>query len=161
AKGCGSLIKFEGPNVEVFDDGGTFLAKDGGEIIFKDIFDLANYDGGKIKAKDGGTVAIYSSSVDNKDGLIAAIGFAAWIVLVDATVAGGAVEAHRFGVVDLDHATINGSTIDTSCGGLVQTVCGNSTLQNLTIACGSDVLVNYGTSLTLVGDIHDWGPIIV
>ena len=82
-------------------------------------------------------------------------------MLADATVAGGAVEAHRFGVVDLDHATINGSTIDTSCGGLVQTVCGNSTLQDVTIACGSDVLVNDGTSLTLVGDIHDWGAIVV
>jgi hypothetical protein len=63
--------------------------------------------------------------------------------------------------VDLDHATINGSTIDTSCGGLVQTVCGNSTLLDVTIARGSDVLVNYGTSLTLVGDIHDWGAIVV
>jgi hypothetical protein len=40
-------------------------------------------------------------------------------------------------------------------------VCGNSTLQDVTIAGGSDVLVNYGTSLTLVGDIHDWGAIVV
>ena len=40
-------------------------------------------------------------------------------------------------------------------------MCGNSTLQDVTIACGTDVLVNYGTSLTLVGDIHDWGAIVV
>jgi FecR protein len=161
AKGYGSFLKFEGPNVEVINDGGTFLAKDGGKIVFNDIFDLANCDGGKIKAKDGGTVAIHSSYVDNKDGVIAAIGWAAAIVLADTAVAGGAVEARHYGVVDLDHATIIGSTLATDCGGLVQTVCGNSTLQNVTIAWGSDVLVNDGTSLTLVGDIHSWGAIVV
>ena len=115
---------------------------------------------GTIKA-DGGTIAIYSSFVDNKDGLITALGCAAAIVLADTTVASGTIEARHDGVVDFDHATIIGSTIETSCGGFVQTVCGNSTLQDATIACGSDVLVNCGTSLTLVGDIHDWGAIVV
>ena len=115
---------------------------------------------GTIKA-DGGTIALYSSYVDNKDGLITALGCAALIVLADTAVAGGTIEARHDGVVDLDHATIIGSTIETSCGGFVQTVCGNSTLQDATIACGSDVLVNCGTSLTLVGDIHDWGAIVV
>ena len=81
--------------------------------------------------------------------------------MADTAVAGGTIEARHDGVVDLDHATIIGSTIETGCGGFVQTVCGNSTLQDVTIACGSDVLVNYGTSLTLVGNIHDWGTIVV
>ena len=115
---------------------------------------------GTIKA-DGGAIALYSSYVDNKDGLITALGCAASIVLADTTVAGGTIEARHDGIVDLDHATIVGSTIETGCGGFVQTVCGNSTLQDVTIACGTDVLVNDGTSLTLVGDIHDWGAIVV
>ena len=115
---------------------------------------------GTIKA-DGGTIAFYSSYLDNKDGLIAAIGCAAAIVLADTAVAGGAIEARHYGVVDLDHATITRATLDTSCGGLIQTTCGNSVLQDVTVVCGSNVLVNEGTSLTLVGDIHDWGDIIV
>jgi hypothetical protein len=115
---------------------------------------------GMIKA-DGGTIALYSSYVDNKDGLITALGYAASIVLADTVVAGGTIEARHDGVVDLDHATIIGSMVETDCGGFVQTVCGNSTLQDVAIACGSNLLVNDGTSLTLVGDIHDWGAIIV
>jgi hypothetical protein len=104
---------------------------------------------------------LYSSYVDNKDGLITALGCAAAILLADTAAAGGTIEARHHGVVDLDHATIIGTTIETGCGGFVQTVCGNSTLQDATIACDSDVLVNCGTSLTLVGDIHDWGAIVV
>ena len=77
---------------------------------------------GTIKA-DGGTIAFYSSYVDNKDGLITALGCAAAIVLADTAVAGGTIEARHDGVVDLDHATIIGATIETSCGGLVQTTC--------------------------------------
>src|SRR5262249_3629540 len=98
---------------------------------------------GTIKAA-GGTIGLYSSYVDNKDGLITALGCAASIVLADTAVAGGTIEARHDGVVDLDHATIVGSTIETGCGGFVETVCGNSTLQDATIACGSDVLVNCG-----------------
>jgi hypothetical protein len=115
---------------------------------------------GTIKA-DGGAIALHSSYVDNKDGLITALGCAASIILADTTVAGGTIEARHDGVVDLDHATIVGSTIDTSCGGLIQTTCGNSVLQDVTVVCGSNVLVNEDTSLTLVGNIHDWGAIIV
>jgi hypothetical protein len=115
---------------------------------------------GTIKA-DGGTIAINSSHIDNTDGLITALGCAASIVLADTKVVGGTIEARHDGVVDLDHAAIIGSTIETGCGGFVQTVCGNSTLQDVTIACGSNVLINDGTSLTLVGDIHDWGAIVV
>jgi hypothetical protein len=136
---------------------GIIRAIDGGVVTIEN---GTTVNSGTIKA-DGGTIALYSSYVDNKDGLITALGCAALIVLADTAVAGGTIEARHDGVVDLDHATIIGSTIETSCGGFVQTVCGNSTLQDATIACGSDVLVNCGTSLTLVGDIHDWGAIVV
>ena len=151
------------------DLGGSVLIKEnainsgmitatGGGIVTVENSTFVN--SGTIKA-DGGTIAWYSSYVDNKDGLITALGCAASIVLADTAVADGTIEARHDGVVDLDHATIIGSTIDTGCGGFVQTMCGNSTLYDVTITCGSHVLVNCGTSLTLVGDIHDWGAIVV
>ena len=37
----------------------------------------------------------------------------------------------------------------TECGGLIQTVCGTSTLDDVTITCGSDVEIDQGTTLTL------------
>jgi len=140
-------------------DGGVVTIENG--TIVNSITDShGNITDGTIKA-DSGTIALYWSYVDNTDGLITALGCAAAILLADTAVAGGTIEARHHGVVDLDHATIIGSTIETGCGGFVQTVCGNSTLQDATIACGSDVLVNCGTSLTLVGDNHDWGSIVV
>src|SRR5262249_45579009 len=57
---------------------------------------------GTIKA-DGGTIAFYSSDIDNKDGLITALGCAAAIVLTDTAVAGGAIEALHHAVVGLRH----------------------------------------------------------
>jgi hypothetical protein len=150
--GCGSLT------LGTLENHGTIKTTDEHTLVIN--INNGGTNSGTIKA-DGGTIAIYSSYVDNKDGLITALGCAAAIVLADTTVASGTIEARHDGVVDLDHATMIGSTIETSCGGFVQTVCGNSTFQDVTIACGSDVLVNGGTSLTLVGDIHDWGAIVV
>ena len=157
---AGTLTADLGGSVLINESGinsGIIRAIDGGVVTIEN---GTTVNSGTIKA-DGGAIALYSSYVDNKDGLITALGCAALIVLADTAVAGGTIEARHDGVVDLDHATIIGSTIETSCGGFVQTVCGNSTLQDATIACGSDVLVNCGTSLTLVGDIHDWGAIVV
>ena len=157
---AGTLTADFGGSVLINESGinsGIIQAIDGGIVTIEN-GTIVN--SGTIKA-DGGTIALYSSYVDNKDGLITALGCAASIVLADTAVAGGTIEARHDGVVDLDHATIIGSTIETGYGGFVQTVCGNSTLQDATIACSSDVLVNCGTSLTLVGDIHDWGAIVV
>src|SRR5262249_294430 len=124
---------------------GIIRAIDGGIVTIEN-GTLVN--SGRIQAA-GGTIALYSPYVPTQDGLTTALGCAASIVLADTAVAGGTIEARHDGVVDLDHATIVGSTIETGCGGFVETVCGNSTLQDATIACGSDVLVNCGTSLTL------------
>ncbi len=97
---------------------------------------------GEMLATDDSTLILNSDPVTNSGGTIAAIGW-------DAT-------------VNLDQVTIIGGELETSCGGLIQTVCGNSTFKDdVTIAGGSDVLVNDGTSLTLVGQIHDLGTITV
>ena len=151
-KGSGSLT------LGTLENHGTIKTTDEDTLVIN--IKNGGTNSGTIKA-DGGTIAFYSSYVDNRDGLITALGCAAVIVLADTAVASGAIEARNHGVVDLDHATITGATLDVSCGGLIQTAFGNSLLQDITIACGSNVLVNEGTSLTLVGDIHDWGTIVV
>ena len=138
--------------------GGTVLINESG--INSGII-RATGSGVENDVNSGSTIAFNSSYVGDKDGLIIALGCAAAIVLADTAIAGGTIEARHDGVVDLDHATITGATLDTSCGGLIQTTCGNSVLQDVTIAGGSSVLVSEGTSLTLVGDIHEWGTIIV
>ncbi len=139
------------------DAGGTLLVDESG--INSGIIRVI--DGGVVTTENGTIVNSFTDSHGNiPDGTLY-VGGQSKLVLDNAAVAGGTIEARHDGVVDLDHATIIGSTIETGCGGFVQTVCGNSTLQDVTIACGSDVLVNYGTSLTLVGDIHDWGAIVV
>jgi FecR protein len=111
-------------------------------------------------AADGGSIAVHAS-IDNREGLIVALGFAASIILADTAIAGGKIEALHDGVVDLDHATITDSMIETACGGFVQTVSGNSTLRDVTIARGGDIVVNQDSSLTLVGDLHNGGAIVV
>jgi hypothetical protein len=151
-KGSGSLT------LGTLENHGTIKAA--GEDIFLINIKNGGTNSGAIKA-EGATIAFYSSYVDNKDGLITAIGCAAAIILADTAVAHGTIEARHGGVVNFDHATIMDATLDASCGGLIQTTCGDSVLQDVTVVCGSHFLVNEGTSLTLVDTIHNWGAIIV
>jgi hypothetical protein len=112
-------------------------------------------------AADGGSISVHAPFIDNTEGLIVTLGLAASIILADTAIAGGKIDALHDGVVYLDHATITDSMIETACGGVVHTVCGNSTLYDVTIARGGDVVVNQDSSLTLIGDIHNGGAIVV
>ena len=94
---------------------------------------------GAIKADCGGTIYVDHTAIDNTCGAIAAIG-------CDAT-------------VDLDQALIFGGCLDTNWGGLIQTIAGDSTFDELTIGDGTRVLVNENTSLTLQGMITNKGDI--
>ena len=62
-------------------------------------------------------------------------------------------------LVNLEGAAIVGGSLETSCGGVVQTACGDSLLENVTITCDSQILVNDGTSLALEGRIDNRGTI--
>jgi hypothetical protein len=117
---------------------GVILATGNGSDVTIDPTMVTN--AGEVAAKDGGTVDIADSTIDNVgDGFIEAIG------------AGSAIK--------LDQATISGGTLETSAGGVIETVSGNSTFANLAIATGSQVDVNDGTSLTLQGTIDNDGTI--
>ncbi len=119
---------------------GVILATGAGSDVTIDPATATN--AGEIAAENGGTIDIDGSTIDNTgDGFI------------EATGPGSAI--------DLDQATISGGTLETSAGGVIQTVAdsGNSTFDNLTIAAGSQVDVNNGTSLTLQGTIDNDGTI--
>ena len=124
------------------NSGGSIIeALSCGIVTFDDGATIHNSTGAVIEALCGGTVNFDGVTVDNYGGIIAASGHDA--------------------VVDLVDATINGGTLETSDCGIIQTVAGsgNSTFNNLTIAAGSEVLVNDGTSLTLQNTITDDGTI--
>jgi hypothetical protein len=110
-----------------------------GSVVAFDRDDIDN--SGRIEARHGGTVWIDRSTIDNWHGTIDAIGS-------DAN-------------VDLSDVVIIGGTLETMWDGLIQTVHGNSTFEDLTIASRSDVLVNDGTSLTLQDWIDNKGRIDV
>jgi hypothetical protein len=109
---------------------------------------------GRIEAKYGATVDIDRSTVkQDESGLIAAIGCAATVLLLNSTVSGGAVEARDHGIVTLDNATIHDSTIGTQDHGKIETIAGwhedssTSTFDHVTITCGSHVEVGRDTTL--------------
>ena len=95
---------------------------------------------GLVEATCGGTLVL-NSDVDNSCGTIQAVG-------CDTTVV-------------LDQITVSCGTLETHCGGLIQTVCGDSTLDNVTIGCGAAVEVTNGSTLTLEHTLNSSGTITV
>ena len=85
-KGSGSLT------LGTLENHGTIKTTDEDTLVIN--IKNGGTNSGTIKA-DGGTIAFYSSYVDNRDGLITALGCAAAIVLADTAVAGGAIEARH------------------------------------------------------------------
>jgi hypothetical protein len=119
------------------DEGGTIKAWSGGLVAFND---STVTNDGRIEAKFGGVVDVSHSTITQGcDGALAATGYNSEI--------------------NLDHATVVGGTLETSCGGLIQTICGDSVFDGVTIACGSNVLVNDQTSLALQDTIDNHGTI--
>ncbi len=137
ASGCGSVIRLQGQDVSVTNDGGTFVAKNYGEIVFDALSGVMNEDGGKIEARDHGIVSFIdlgvgpSGSVLNDGGVIGAFGCGS--------------------KVELDNTTIVGGTLKTRDGGLIEVVAGqHNTFLNVTLD-HAVVRVDRGTSLALEG----------
>ena len=131
-------VKFDNTGVSNDQDAIIKAAGDGSTVDF--CYSCVD-NSGTIKAWQDGTIYFDHTDVDNTCGVIAAIGCGS--------------------IVDLDHAFIVGGELETGWGGLIQTVWGNSTFEDLTITCGSEVLITDGTSLTLQGTIHNFGTIDV
>jgi FecR protein len=149
------------------DDALTLINKNGGVVdargglLTVDTGDNAITNASRLEATHGGTLDI-KSDVDNDHGSIVADGRDSTVKLLDVTVNGGDVDAFGHGAnVDLDSATIRDATVQTRDGGLIQTVDGTSTFKDVTIARGSHVRVDDGTSLALKGTIDNQGTIDV
>ena len=134
ARGHDAQVDF---SVDRVRNDATIEATHHGTVSFDDAT-IANGACGTIEATHHGAITFDDSCVDNC-GTIAAYG--------------------NGSVVELSDTAISGGTLATSWDGLIETVCGNSTFDDVTIACGSNVLVNDGTSLTLQGTIDNDGTI--
>ena len=72
----------------------------------------------------------------------------------------GTIEAVNGSTVELSTAVVEGGTLQTSSGGLIEVI-SNSTLKNLPASLEADLQVNNNVVLTLVGPIHNTGTINV
>ncbi len=120
ATGCGSAIRLEGPNVSVTNDGGSFFAKDGGEIVFDSVAGVTNENGGEIAAKDGGTVIFKDVAGDVKGGLfntgtVAAVGCGSTVDFFHTDIAGGTWDQGTKQWVGIGALDADGGTIFVSC----------------------------------------------
>jgi FecR-like protein len=169
-------------SVGIDNNAGCISASDGGTVSFE--ASVWN-EGGTIKAWSGGLVTFSDSTVTNEicstieaNGCSSQVDFSWSSVCNDARIEakfGGVVDVSHSTItqscdgvlaatgcnseVNLDHATVVGGTLETSCGGLIQTTCGDSVFDGVTIACGSNVLVNDQTSLALRDTIDNHGTI--
>jgi len=145
----------------VWNEGGTINAWSGALVMFSDST-VTNEFCSSIGANGCGSEVDFSWSTVCNDGRIGAT-YGGVVDLSHSTITqgcDGVIGAYGCNSeVDLDHATIAGGTLETGWGGLIQTVCGDSTFDDLTIGCGSDVLVNDGTALTLQDTIDNHGTI--
>ena len=113
---------------------------------------------GLMEATGGGELTLLST-VGNSN-IIAA--YAGSTVYLDDTIfnsdCGQVIASGHCAVVDLFEATIRGGTVQSECGGLIQTVAGShdaattSTFDGVTIGCDSDVKVVDHTTLVLEND---------
>jgi hypothetical protein len=166
-------VSFDDTNVT--NDDSTIKAAHHGIVTFED-GQITNEDGGKIEARHHGKVSFDNTNVTNDDSTIEAadhsfIGFYqgaitnendakiearndSTVAFADTTVTndGGTIEAIGSGsFVDLADATVIGGTVGSRDGGIIQTVFGRNTLENVTISDGSEIRADFFTSLALVG----------
>jgi hypothetical protein len=155
ADGCGSQVTFDHDRIS---NSGAMGAAEHGSVLFESSFVTNERHGtieatgwssdvtfehtyvrnfGSIEAAYGGVISVECSTIDNWGGRIEAFG--------------------RGAAVDLDHAVIVGGTLETKSGGLIQTVSGTSTLDDVTIVDNSHVDVDRGTTLTLSGGTAMFG----
>jgi hypothetical protein len=155
ADGCGSQVTFDR---DLISNSGAVDAGARGSVLFESSFVTNERHGtieatgwssdvmfehayvrnfGSIEAASSGVISVECSTIDNWGGRIEAVGHGA--------------------AIDLDHAVIVGGRLETKSGGVIQTVSGTSTLDDVTIAHNSHVDVDHGTTLTLSGGTAMFG----
>ena len=165
------------------DNFGNVIASRGGDVVFA--ADLLNESGGHVESTFGGAVALDDIKITNDvcaiieaDGACSIVSIAYDFVdndgLVEAKNGGSVFVANSFidniggtfasdgwgSVIDLSNVLISQGNLETSCGGLIQTVYGVSTLSDVSIS--GDLAVGSGTTLILDdGTTMDGGVIFV
>jgi FecR protein len=126
-------------DIKITNDASALIEADGACSIVNIAYDLVDNDG-LVEAKNGGSVFVANSFIDNIGGTFAADGWGS--------------------VIDLSNVLISQGNLETSSGGLIQTVCGVSTLSDVSIS--GDLAVGSGTTLILDdGTTMDDGVIFV
>ena len=157
--GNNGTITFGGDIDIINEVGGTFQAALGGSIVFgaSDSGNVNN-DGGTIVATDGGTITFDSTLTGAENTGIIEAGTGGTII-IDGFQGGnglfnggGTIEAIGAGAkVELAGATIIGGTLESSSGGVIDSVSGTSTLMNVTMTDGTDLKVETGAIVDLTG----------
>ena len=126
-------------DIKITNDACALIEADGACSIVSIAYDVVDNDG-LVEAKNGGGVFVANSFIDNTGGTFAADGWGS--------------------VIDLSNVLISEGNLETSFGGLIQTVCGVSTLSDVSIS--GDLAVSSGTTLILDdGTTMDDGVIFV
>jgi hypothetical protein len=126
-------------DIKITNNACALIDADGACSTVSIAYDVVD-NGGLVAAKNGGGVFVVDSSVDNTGGTFAADGWGS--------------------VIDLSNVLISQGNLETSCNGLIQTVCGVSTLSDVSIS--GDLAVGSGTTLILDdGTTMDSGVIFV
>jgi hypothetical protein len=162
---------------------GNVIASRSGDVVFA--ADLVNESGGHVESTFGGAVTLDDIKVTNDAcALIGADGACSIVSITDAFVDNnGLVEAKHGGsvlvtnsfvgniggtlgadgsgsVIDLSNTLVSQGNLETSCGGLIQTLSGVSTLSDVSIS--GDLTVGSGSTLILDdGTTMDGGVIFV
>jgi hypothetical protein len=126
-------------NIKVTNDACALIDANGACSVVSMVHDAVDNDG-LVAAKNGGSVLVTDTFIDNVGGTFAAEGWGS--------------------VVDLSNAFISQGNLETSYGGLIQTVYGVSTLSDVSIS--GDLTVGSGTTLILDdGTTMDGGVIFI
>jgi len=140
ATGCGSAIRLEGPYVSVTNDGGSFFAKDGGEIVFDSVAGVTNENGGEIEAMNGGTVIFKDVAGDINGGFfntgtVAAVGCGSTVDFFHTDITGG--------TWDKDTNQWVGSGALNADGGTIFVSCDSKLLGNINVNISDDGLAHF------------------
>jgi hypothetical protein len=119
-------------DIRITNDVCALIDADGSCSIVSIAYDVVDNDG-LVEAENGGNVLVANSFIDNIGGTFAADGSGS--------------------VIDLSSVLISQGSLETSSGGLIQTVCGVSTLSdvsisgNLAVASGTTLILDAGTTM--------------
>jgi hypothetical protein len=152
ATGAGSAIDLVGGNIAggtVTIGAGALLEATGGALSPSTLQHVIVTDTGALEATNSTTLTLTGTTVNAAGGVVEA---------VDAGTSGPPAAS----AIVLDGSTINGGTLETAAGGMIETLGGSdSTLNGVTIHEGTTVTVVDDSTLTIKGTIANDGVMVL